>query len=402
MWSGAAVTFIGAALLAAAAAAPERLTVDTHLHVTMSQAASPIFKGEPGSGVLTWSPRNVLLNQIDADQLLAAHEQVAVAALWPSFRLRPGRRAIDEALHQLEGLREFCRRQPQFAMVKSAAEAREVVAHGRIALIPAIEGGEGLDSVGDVDRLYAAGARSVTLMHFADTQLGGAASGQLAYNLFKQLGVAPNPRGLSELGHAVVTRMLQLGMLVDLAHASDETSTEVLDEAEKYGSLVINSHGGARAFLPMERNISDALAARIAKLGGTVGVTSSQVQAAQVPEAAKWEGYVVGSCDDVVAHWKHLAEQVPPEQLTFGSDFNGFVKRSAAGGSCEHGVRNTGDQPALYSALVAHGVPAQAIDRMGWRFLEVWEAVEKKADPTARDEARDAKKRPSSPFDVAM
>src|SRR4051794_7158980 len=99
--------------------APQGLTVDTHLHVTMAEAAVPIFRGEPGSGQLAGSARTVLVNQIDAAQLLEAKEQLVVAALWPPFRARPGRRAIDEALHQLEALRAFCRREPTFVMVKT-------------------------------------------------------------------------------------------------------------------------------------------------------------------------------------------------------------------------------------------------------------------------------------------
>jgi membrane dipeptidase len=376
--------------------------VDTHLHVTMARAAVPIFRGEPGTGQLARSPKTMLLNQVDADQLLRAEEQLVVAALWPPFRARPGRRALDEALHQLEGLRELCRREPRFVMVKSAAEARQQIARGRIALIPAIEGGEGIESVDDVDRLYAAGARSVTLTHFADSQLAGAARGQLAYNVFRRLVEGGNPNGLTELGRDVVMRMLQLGMLVDLAHASDETSSAVLELAEQHGAPVINSHGGARAYLSMERNISDVLAARIAHGGGTVGVTASDAQVAQVPEEAQWEGYVPGTCDDVVAHWLHLSRVVPPQLLTLGSDLNGFVKRSRAGGSCPNGVRNTGDLPDLFNALVKHGVPQAAIDGMGWRFLEAWEAVEKHSDPDQREHALAASPRPSSPFDVAM
>jgi microsomal dipeptidase-like Zn-dependent dipeptidase len=103
-----------------------------------------------------------------------------------------------------------------------------------------------------------------------------------------------------------------------------------------------------------------------------------------------------------VAHWKHLASVVPPAQLTLGSDFNGMISRPAPGGSCPDGVRNTGDLETLYGALVKHGVPQTAIDGMGWRFLELWEALEKRADPAVREHALEANPYPASPFDVAM
>lgn len=384
------------------AAGPGRLTVDTHLHVTMDRAAAPVFRGEPGSGVLTASTRAQLTNQIDADQLISAGGQLAIASLWPPFRARPGRAALDEALHQLSELKAFCQEQPQFVVVGTAAEAREQIAHGRIALIPGIEGGEGIESVEDVDRLYAAGARSVTLVHFADSQLGGAAKGQFAYNLFGRLGAGENPHGLTGLGRDVVRRMLQLGMLVDLAHASDALSRAVLDLAEAHGAPVINTHGGSRALLPMERNISDELAARIARGGGMVGLTASRDQVARVPDSEHWEGYLPGTCDDLIAHWKHLATVVPPAQLNLGSDFNGMIRRASPGGSCPDGLRNTGDLPALYDALVRRGVPAGAIDGMGWRFLQTWEAVEERSDPEQREKALEANPDAASTFDIAL
>lgn len=379
-----------------------RLTVDSHLHVTIKHGAKPFFTGEPGTGVLTWSTTRKTKNQIEAAHLQQSGGQLAIATLWPPVRVRPGRSALDEALLQVELLREFCKRQPDFAVVTTPAEARRQIALGRIALIPGVEGGEGIESVDDVDRLYAAGVRSVTLMHFVDTQLGGAAAGQFLYNNFNIVTEGTNPVGLTELGAAVVKRMLQLGMMVDLAHASDETSRQVLTLAEEYGAPVINSHGGSRALLPIERNIPDELAARIAKGGGMVGVTASDHQVAKVPDSEKWEGYVPGSCDDTIAHWKHLATVMPAAQLNLGSDFNGMIARPHGGGSCEHGLRNTSDLVAFYDALVNRGIPKQAVDGMGWRFLELWDALEKKADPAAQESARAANPRPHSTFDVPL
>jgi len=378
-----------------------RLTVDTHLHVTMARQVF-FFSGEPGDGVLTWSTRPKTTNQIDSNQMLQSGQQLALATIFPPVRLRPGRTSHDEALSQLWKVRRFCVERPQFACVGSAAEAREQIRLGRIALLPSLEGGEGIDSAADVDRVYAAGARSVTLVHFATTHLGGAAADQHTYNVFNKVTGALNPDGLTETGHEVVERMFQLGMVVDLAHASDATSRAVLELAEARGVPVINSHGGARAYLDIERNVPDELAARIAKGGGMVGVTCSDHQVARVPDSAKWEGYVPGTCDDTIAHWTHLASVTTPERLTLGSDFNGMISRPRPGGSCPDGIRNTGDLNTLYDGLVKHGIPRDAIDRMGSRFLEMWEAIEKKADPAARDEARAANPYPNSPFNVAM
>jgi membrane dipeptidase len=384
------------------AATPGRVVVDTHLHVTMSRAATPLFRGAPGEDFETWSARARLVNQVEADQLLSSGTTLILGAMWVPLPMRPGRGALDETLNQLRVLRTFVKRHPAFAIVESPAEARQVLKEGRIAVVPAVEGGEGISKVEDVDRLYAAGARAITLVHFVDNAVGGASYGQFAFNFLGKKNTQLGATGLSELGTQVVTRMLDLGMMVDLAHASDKTSDDVLRIAEERQVPVINSHGGARALLDIERNIPDALAARIAKLGGTVGVTIFDHMVGQVPDSEKWDGYVPGTCDDIVAHWKHLGSTVGYGSLTLGSDFNGLIARPPAGGSCPHGIRNASDLNDFYETLVKRGVPKQSLDTMGEHFLGMWETLEKKSDPGARSEAETADAEPGKLFDVAL
>ncbi len=189
-------------MMVALAAEPGRVVVDTHLHVTMSHAAVPLFRGEPGQGFETWSGATRLTNQIEADQLIKSGTRLALAALWIPLPIRPGRTSLDETLNQLKLLREFERRRPAFAVVTTPGEARTALKLGRIALVPAIEGGEGITHVDDVDRLYAAGARAITIVHFVDNSLGGASEGQFAYNFFNHKNTHDSDVGLSDLGTA--------------------------------------------------------------------------------------------------------------------------------------------------------------------------------------------------------
>lgn len=366
---------------------PPAMAVDLHLHVTMSQAARPLFKGEPGSGALAWSARSRLDNQIDEQQMHAAGLTVALGSVWPPFDLRPGRTALGEAVNQLQQLQRFGERQPGFAIVRSAAQARRALAQGRLAILPAVEGGEGIREVEDVDRLWRAGARTITLAHFSSNALGGAALGQISRNLFGIKTDALEPTGLTPLGRAAVERMIALGIIIDLAHASDALSADVLDLTEPLGVPVLNTHCGARALLPYERSLPDAIAIRIARGGGLIGVTLFDAMVAKVPESAQFEGFVPGTCDEVVAHWLHLAKVVGPQALVLGSDFNGFITRHPAGGSCPRGLRNVGDLSGLWAALQAHGVPRSALDGMGEKFLALVERVESKASPAARKQA---------------
>lgn len=185
-----------------------------------------------------------------------------VVALWIPPELKPGVSALDEALRQARLLRQLARDATDFVVARSAAHARSILAAERIALVPAIEGGHGIRSVDDVDRLYAAGVRIVGLVQFTDNQLAEAREHQLGPlgSLFE------NARGgLSPLGAAVVRRMAREGMIVDVSHASARTTNDVLDIAEEEGVVVIASHeGSARG---SGRSVGDAEAARIARLG---------------------------------------------------------------------------------------------------------------------------------------
>ncbi|MCU0698649.1 MAG: dipeptidase [Myxococcaceae bacterium] len=383
--------------------APLRFGVDTHVHLTMAQGARPLFSGEPGSGELTWNPRVRLKNQLEEAHLRSAGIKLVFGALWPPNATRPGRSALDESLDQVDALAEFTRRRPGFRLVDSAQSAREAVSKGFIAVLPQLEGGEGITRVEDVDLLYAAGVRCLTVVHFVDTQLGGAAKGQLQKNVLGVRTGENNPRGLSPLGRAVVQRAMDLGLLLDLSHASEVMMDEVLTMAEARGVPVINTHTGARALMDMERNLSGPLAARLAKGGGLIGVSLYDTQV-EVLTGDVLPAHQHGTCDDVVAHWLELSKVAPPERVVLGSDLNSFISRARAGGQCANGLRNASDLPGLFAALEANGVPRAALDGMGDEVLRVLEVVEARASPAARAQAlslrREVLRRDSSHFTV--
>lgn len=367
---------------------PLALGADLHVHLTMSHAGGPLIHGEPGDGTLASGSNQRLLNEVEAEHLTAAGVRVLYGAMWPPFRARPGVSTTELSLRQLRLLTDFTMRHPRFAVVDSVAEARRMLAVGRLAVFPQLEGGEALNGVDDVDAVYAGGARVITLVHFISSQLGGAARGQMERAMLRHpADGATNPEGLTSTGRAVVERMMTLGMVIDLAHASDAVSRDVLALSEAKGVPVIFSHSGARALLNLERNVSDELARRIVAGGGMVGVTlyDSQVE---TPAGAQLSPHVAGTCDDVVAHWKHFASVVPPESLAMGSDFNGFITRPDAGGRCADGIRTTGDLNALWPALEGAGVPRPALDGMGEQVLQMMEKVEAKADVTAQKAAK--------------
>lgn len=397
LWPWVVMGSLGCAVLpraaedVAPAVDPGVVRADLHVHITMSAALRPFFQGEPGEGVLAGSHAERFVNQVDAEALRRAGVRLIVGTVWPPPATRPGRSALGEALHQLEELEAFTRRNPDFVLARSAAEARRELAHGQLVLIPAIEGGEGIRRVEDVDLLHAAGARSITLVHFFDNALADAADAQFG----PQVGALTDGRdgGLTPLGAAAVRRMMELGILVDVAHASDRTITDVLAITEPAGVPVVYSHTGTG--WAETRCLSTPLARRIASHGGLIGIGLFRSPFQEVPREERWEGFQPGTCDDDIAHWAHYARHAGPEAVVLGSDFSSTIVRARPGGACARGIRHTGDLPALFAALEAHGVSREHLDDSGARVLRVLEAVEARADPSARQPAR----RPSLPRD---
>lgn len=388
------------ALVAVLASSPAfAARADLHVHLTMSDAL-PAFRGEVDGPLLARHPDQWLRNQLTTEGLRWADVQLVVAALWPPFALRPARTRLDESLHALEDLKRFARRHPGFAIAHSPDEARGLMARDLIAVVPHLEGTQGVRTVDDIDALYAAGVRSLGLVHFADNALAEAREGQFGL-LSDLLQKRRRPGGLTRLGHAAVDRMIALGILIDLAHANEQTQDDVLALAEAKGVPVIFSHAGSE--LRVVRTLDEARARRVARSGGLVGIGVFRHDVLlPIPEGSRLPEHALDTCDDVIAHWRYYAERMGAEKVMLGSDFNSPIHRPRPGGSCPHGIRNVNDLPDLFDALERHGLPREALDGSAERFLKVWERVEAAADPEARARALERRRIPSTERDAPL
>jgi membrane dipeptidase len=352
---------------------PLRMGGDLHQHVIMTDALGP-SAGHPRNP-LTGDPADRLGNQVTLEGLRRAGVRVVVATLWAGGATRE----LEEVRRQLRRLDALTDAQPAFAVVHSARDARRAIASGRIALVPGIEGAASIATVADVDALYAAGVRVVGLVHFFDNALAGAEDNQ-----FGPLGLLTNGRdvGLTELGRAAVRRMAELGMVVDLAHASTRAARETLEVLEPLGVPAIASHVGPG--FDAAHTLDDEVARRLARSGGLigVGVFRSDVLHPLEPQE-RFAGFQPGTCDEVIAQWLHYAGLVGSDRVVLGTDFNSFIERARPGKVCPQGLANVGELPFLFEGLVKHGVPARSLHDSGERILELLEAVELKASATS-------------------
>jgi membrane dipeptidase len=99
-------------------------------------------------------------------------------------------------------------------ILKTSDLPQSPVPGGSPGCILAIEGGDPLAGNPDrVNQFYEVGVRLITLIHYNNNQLGDC--------MKNWAGMNPGPRnnGLTRAGRAVIERMQELGMVVDVAHA---------------------------------------------------------------------------------------------------------------------------------------------------------------------------------------
>lgn len=179
------------------------------------------------------------------------------------------------------------------ALLADRAAGRQVVGG-----LLSIEGLHNMESkLANLDKLHAAGFRMAGLAHFFDNELAGSMHG-----------IAKG--GLTPLGRATVRRMEQLGMVVDIAHASHRSVAEILAMARR---PVVSSHGGVQAVCKVNRNLTDAEIRGVARTGGVIGI-------------GYWDAAICGTEPaKVAAAIAHVRDLVGIDHVGLGSDFDGAV-----------------------------------------------------------------------------
>jgi len=168
-----------------------------------------------------------------------------------------------------------------------------------VAGLLGIEGAHALEGkLANLDVLFDVGFRLVGLAHFQDNEVAGSAHGV-------------EKGGLTALGRRVVHRMEQLGMIVDLTHASPATIDDVVAIATK---PVLASHTGVRAICDSARNLTDHQLERIASTGGLIGI-------------AFFRAATCGrTIDAIVRTVRHAVDRIGIDHVALGSDFDGTVR----------------------------------------------------------------------------
>lgn len=162
-----------------------------------------------------------------------------------------------EALAILDTVDALLARYPEeLELATKASDLERIAGKGRRAIYLGMENGYPIGQ--DLDMLdvyYQRGIRYTTMVHSRTNDICDSSTDSAEYD------------GLSPFGEQVVGRMNELGMMIDLSHASDATVEDVLELSR---APVIASHSCARALCDNPRNLSDELLLKIKENGGVV------------------------------------------------------------------------------------------------------------------------------------
>ncbi len=118
--------------------------------------------------------------------------------------------------------------------------------------------------------------------------------------------------GLTSYGRHTLAAAMERGMLPDISHASDTAAKEILKLARQYRTPVLATHSNFRRVRHHLRNLTDALAYKVAESGGLIGLCL-------VPAHVGGEGDIPA----LLAHYKHGRALGLGEALCLGTDLDG-------------------------------------------------------------------------------
>jgi membrane dipeptidase len=303
--------------------------------------------------------------------------------------------AFKLAHREIDSLYAIARRNPdKMQIVTDPAGLEQAVKHHRLAAMMGVEGGHMIEDRMDyLDSFYRLGVRYMTLTWNNSTPWATSAMDETSHAF------TVTPYGLTDEGKAIVRRMNELGMLVDLSHVGERTFWDAIHTTTK---PVICSHSSVYALCPVFRNLKDDQIKAIGANGGVIQVNFysgfldsnynsrmsrflqrhrselDSLTAAKAPQYAINEflskKYPAES-DSLRAplsllmdHIDYIVRLIGPDHVGLGSDFDGIE-------SPPQQLDDVTTYPLITRELLKRGYKAADIEKiLGGNFIRVFKA----------------------------
>jgi membrane dipeptidase len=211
--------------------------------------------------------------------------------------------------------------QDRVIVVRTRNDIEFAHATGRVGIVFGLEAatpiGNDLDKL---DILFGLGLRQIGIAYSESNGLGAGLT-------------EPDDYGLTAFGRRAVQRMNDLGLAIDVSHASDRTGIET---AAASRAPVFMTHAGARALWDIPRLKSDDALRAVADSGGVIGISAA-------PHTTISHQHTTHTIASVMDHFHYCADLVGLDHVAFGPDtlygdhvglhrtFAGLLGQSTAG-----------------------------------------------------------------------
>jgi len=207
---------------------------------------------------------------------------------------------IGHWIRVLEKCHEFA------SLTTNLEEMHKIVDSGKIAIFFGFQNGSPIeDNLDYLDIFYRLGVRFIQLTYNARNYIGNGCG-------------EANDSGLSSFGEKVITRMNELGIVVDLSHCGYQTTMDAI-KCSKKPALI--THANVKALADTPRNKTDEQISAMAERGGVIGVKhmlgDTKTKLAQDTTVA-----------DLVDHIDYIVQLVGIDHVAIGTDFTGTTDRS--------------------------------------------------------------------------
>lgn len=213
----------------------------------------------------------------------------------------------------------------------------------KISLILSIEDARILNGhIERVAELANLGVRSVIPLWSGETCIGGSHNTSV---------------GLTDFGKRAAKEMLAHNMVLDISHASVESSKDIFELSALYNKPVIASHSNAHTICPVSRNLHDWQIDAILSSGGIIGLNLYRNFLIENGDA---------TLDTIRAHIEHFLSRGAEEALCLGCDMDGA--------ELLHDIPDLSYLDRLAEHLSAHGYSQKLIDDLffenAYRFAQ--------------------------------
>ena len=305
------------------------------------------------------------------------------------------------ANREIDSVQAWAARNPgRMMLVNNSADLQRAVREHKLGAMLGVEGGHMIeDKLDNLEALYRRGVRYMTLTWNNSTSWASSAADETN----PQRNPA-TPKGLNDLGKAIVRKMNSLGMIIDMSHVGEQSFWDAMAITTK---PVIASHSCVKKLCPHRRNLTDDQIRAIAKNGGVVHLNfyagfidssferkrdaflalhQPEVQAlvkdgvqpdyAQMMVLEKYPDQlraILPSLDILMDHLDYIVRLVGVDHVGMGSDFDGIE-------APPFGLNGVEDFPKITEALRKRGYRKKSIRKiLGGNFIRVLQANERPA-----------------------